>query len=246
MKKRITVFVVFIMAMVLCLALTGCGQNTNKQGATTNESHPGENFDTGDSSIMDGTNNPGDIVQSDDDSYADDAAKDRDDSNGNDSANSSDANRNADGTYSWQVGGTTITTKINVMDYIDGNVWRANEMASALGWDPFAMKIDGSYNVSMKSKKPANYRSNGLVIYYSEAGSTCNGFSGHIQGEGGYLTFAVSFGANGDYLYRMNDADFYWTIDGIVCFAYAMENMPSNNDPFSGVLNGSNSSYSIQ
>ena len=244
MKKRITVFVVLIMAMVLCLAITGCGQKTDKQDATTNDSHPGENFDTGDSSIMDGTNNPGGIIQSDDDSYADDAAKDREDSGSNDSTNSSDANRNADGTYSWQVGGTTITTKINVMDYIDGNVWRANEMASALGWDPIAMKIDGSYDVSMKSKKPANYRSNGLLIYYSDAGSTCNGISGHIQG--GDLTFDISFGANGDYSYRMNDADFYWTIDEIVCFAYAMENMPINNDPFSGVLNGSNSSYSIQ
>ena len=97
MKKRITVFVVFIMTMVFCLALTGCGQNTNKQDATTNESHPGENFDTGDSSIMDGTNNPGGIVQSDDDSYADDAAKDREDSSTNNDDNS-DTNRNADGT----------------------------------------------------------------------------------------------------------------------------------------------------
>lgn len=244
MKKRIAVFVVLIMAMVLCLAFTGCGQNTNKQDATTNDSHPSENFDTGDSSIMDGTNNPGGIVQSDDDSYADDAAKDREDSNANDDA-SNGANRNADGTYSWQIGGSTITTKINVMDYIDGNVWRANEMASALGWNPIAMKIDGSYDVSMKSKKPANFKSNGLLIYYSDAGSKCNGISGHI--EGGDLTFDISFGTNsGDYSYRMNDADFYWTIEEIVCFAYAMEKMPNNNDPFSGVLNGSSSSYSLQ
>ena len=84
MKKRIAVFVVLIMTMVLCLALTGCGQNTNKQDATTSENHPGENFDTGDSSIMDGTNNPGGIVQSDDDSYADDAAKDRENEGNND------------------------------------------------------------------------------------------------------------------------------------------------------------------
>ena len=58
MKKRITVFVVLIMAMVLCLALTGCGQKTDKQEATTTNDRPGESFDTGDSSIMDGTNNP--------------------------------------------------------------------------------------------------------------------------------------------------------------------------------------------
>ena len=134
MKKRIT-FVVFIMAMVLCLALTGCGQNTNKQDATTNESHPGENFDTGDSSIMDGTNNPGGIVQSDDDSYADDAAKDREDSSTNNDDNS-DTNRNADGTYSWQVGGQTLTTKINVRDYIHDGSWDIKAMSEVLGYSP--------------------------------------------------------------------------------------------------------------
>lgn len=47
MKKRITVFVVLIMTMVLCLALTGCGQKTDKQEATTTNDRPGENFDTG-------------------------------------------------------------------------------------------------------------------------------------------------------------------------------------------------------
>ena len=135
MKKRITVFVVFIMTMVFCLALTGCGQNTNKQDATTNESHPGENFDTGDSSIMDGTNNPGGIVQSDDDSYADDAAKDREDSSTNNDDNS-DTNRNADGTYSWQVGGQTLTTKINVRDYIHDGSWDIKAMSEVLGYSP--------------------------------------------------------------------------------------------------------------
>ena len=104
MKKRIAVFVVLIMTMVLCLALTGCGQNTNKQDATTSDNHPGENFDTGDSSIMDGTNNPGGIVQTDDDSYADDAAKDRENESTTGDTNNG-ANGNADGTYSWQVNG---------------------------------------------------------------------------------------------------------------------------------------------
>ena len=153
-------------------------------------------------------------------------------------------NENTDSTSNCQVNGVTITMKINVMDYIDGNVWHANEMAAVLGWDPIAMNIDGSYNVSMKSKKPACYKSNGLLIYYSDAGSRCNGMSGHI--EGGDMTFSISVSANGDYSYRMNDADFYWTMEEIICFAYAMENMPNNNDPFPNVLNGSRSSYVIE
>ena len=195
--------------------------------------------DAGASSIMDATNNPGVIVQTDDDTYAVDAAKDRENEGTNDNANG-----NTSGTYSWQVNGVTITTRINVMDYVDGNVWHANEMAAALGWDPIAMKIDGSYNVSMKSKKPACYKSNGLLIYYSNAGSRCNGISGHI--EGGDMTFDIAVGGNGGYSYRMNDADFYWTMEEIVCFAYTMENMPNNNDPFANVLNGSRSSYVIE
>ena len=211
--------------------------NDNDSGYDMNDN------DASASSIMDATNNPGGIVQTDDDTYADDAAKDRENEGSNDGTNN-DANRNTDGTYSWQVNGVTITTRINVMDYVDGNVWNANEMAAALGWDPIAMKIDGSYNVSMKSKKPACYKSNGLLIYYSNAGSRCNGISGHI--EGGDMTFDIAVGGNGGYSYRMNDADFYWTMEEIVCFAYAMENMPNNNDPFANVLNGSRSSYVIE
>ena len=202
----------------------GCGMTGNDAGA---------------SSTMDATNNPSGIVQTDDDTYADDAAKDRENEGTNDNANG-----NTSGTYSWQSNGVTITTRINVMDYIDGNVWHANETAAALGWDPIAMNINGSYNVSMKSKKPANFKTNGLIIYYSQAGSRCNGISGHI--EGGDMTFGIAVGGNGDYSYRMNDADFYWTMEEIVCFAYAMENMPNNNDPFTNVLNGSRSSYVIE
>ena len=90
-----------------------------------------------------------------------------------------------------------------------------------------------------------SYKSNGLLIYYSEEGSKCNGISGFIEGEN--LTFNIAARIeNGDYSYRMNDADFYWTIEEIVCFAYAMENMPNNSDPFAGILNGSNSSYSLE
>ena len=236
MKKRITVFVVFIMAMVLCLALTGCGQNTNKQDATTNDSHPGENFDTGDSSIMDGTNNPGGIIQSDDDSYADDAAKDREDSGSNDSANSSDANRNADGTYSWQVGGTTITTKINVMDYIDGNVWHVNDMATALGWDK---------NKRANSPKPMTFQPDDTYdayINFSDGSDHCSAII--IKGnDRSPITVSLPPRASGDYTF--NTQDYTMSFEGIVIFAYTCEYLTDNpsGNPYDGVLSGSGGSY---
>ena len=236
MKKRITVFVVLIMAMVLCLALTGCGQNTNKQDATTNDSHPGENFDTGDSSIMDGTNNPGGIIQSDDDSYADDAAKDREDTSVNDNANST-ANKNADGTYSWQIGGSTITTKINVMDYIDGNVWHVNDMATALGWDK---------NKRADSPKPMTFQPDDtydVYINFSDGGDHCNAII--IKGNNrSPISLALPPRTSGDYTF--NTQDYTMSFEGIVVFAYTCEYLTDNHtgNPFDGVLSGSGDSYS--
>jgi len=217
-----------VILIVLGLILTGCA-GINKP--TKGEESPKE------VAAQQETKEP---VQSEETEPASESAE-----NSTDESNTSNDNtaQDAGGNHTWQIGGNTLTTKIDVMDYIDGNVWYANEMAAALGWDPIAMKIDGSYDVSTKSKKPANFKSNGLIIYYSDAGSKCNGVTGYI--EGGNLTFNISVGANGDYSYRMNDADFCWTIEEIVCFAYAMENMTNRNDPFVNVLNGSNSSYVI-
>ena len=222
MKKTIALLIA--LTMVLCLALTGCGQNADR---------PGDDFDTGDSGIMEGTNNS-------------DGAENE--NNGNDESvpdggaiesepgDEGSTNQNPNGSYTWQVGNYTLTTKINVMDYIDGDIFRANEMAAALGWDPIAAKTDGSYQASMSAKRPAYYESNGMLIYYSRAESQCNGIFGFIKGVD--RTFTVSARIDiGDYIYRMNDADLYWTIEEIVCFACSLENTSTENtDPFSDLL----------
>lgn len=237
MKKRIT-FVVFIMAMVLCLALTGCGQNTNKQDATTNESHPGENFDTGDSSIMDGTNNPGGIVQSDDDSYADDAAKDREDSSTNNDDNS-DTNRNADGTYSWQVGGQTLTTKINVRDYIHGGSWDIKAMSEVLGYSPVEAYgiVDtthylnsGSPIVDIDFEAINSFYGDFYVMTYASKDSE------------NILSYCVRCGHSGEE-YNFGSGDIKVPFELIVAYAYACEhlNEDASTDPFAGVIPGGDS-----
>lgn len=94
------------------MPLTGCGQNTDNR--------PGENFDTGDSSIMDGTNNPEGTTQPNDSSET--------------SENSTE--NNTSDSYSWQVGGQTLTTKINVRDYIHDGSWDIKAMSEVLGYSP--------------------------------------------------------------------------------------------------------------
>ncbi len=215
MKKRITVFVVLIMAMVLCLALTGCGQNTNKQDATTNDSHPGENFDTGDSSIMDGTNNPGGITQSDDDS-----------SNG--------TNGNADGTYSWQVGGQTHTTKINVRDYIHGGSWDIKAMSEVLGYSPIEAygRVDTRHYLNSGSP---------IVDINFEA---INSFYGDFyvttyvsKDSENILSYDVRCGHSGEE-YNFGSSDIKVPFELIVAYAYACEhlNEDASTDPFAGVI----------
>lgn len=220
MKKRITVFVVLIMAMVLCLALTGCGQNTNKQDATTNDSHPGENFDTGDSSIMDGTNNPGSITQSDDDS-----------SNG--------ANGNADGTYSWQVGGQTLTTKINVRDYIHGGSWDIKAMSEVLGYSPVEAYgiVDtthylnsGSPIVDIDFEAINSFYGDFYVMTYASKDSE------------NILSYIVRCGHSGEE-YNFGSGDIKVPFELIVAYAYACEhlNEDASTDPFAGVIPGGDS-----
>lgn len=220
MKKRITVFVVLIMAMVLCLALTGCGQKTDKQDATTNDSHPGENFDTGDSSIMDGTNNPGSITQSDDDS-----------SNG--------ANGNADGTYSWQVGGQTLTTKINVRDYIHDGSWDIKAMSEVLGYSPVEAygRVDtthylnsGSPIVDIDFEAMNSFYDDFYVMTYASKDSE------------DILSYDVRCGHSGEE-YNFGSGDIKVPFELIVAYAYACEhlNEDASTDPFAGVIPGGDS-----
>ena len=115
MRKRITVFVVLM--MVLCLALTGCGQNTNRTdegignkvedgvgaGDDTGRSEsPGEDFVTGDSVIMDGSNNPNGTTPDSNLSKVDNKNPQQD----------------SNGMYIYNVQGHEIKLSVNIMDYI--------------------------------------------------------------------------------------------------------------------------------
>ncbi len=170
--------------------------------------YPGFDFDTGDSGIMDGSNN-----------------------------GTQNGSQNADGTYTWQVGKYTLTTRINIMDYIDGDVWRANEMAIAMGWNPIG--IDG--NVNRNVEKPSMFATDSLVLRYSINTSTsyCTGLIGHNRGENRVDVFNLLSPVDyGDHRYSMNGGKIKWTFETIVCFAYAAEQLPNNptTNPFDSVF----------
>ena len=189
------------------------------------------------SSIMDATNNPGGIVQTDDDTYADDAAKDRENEGSNDGTNN-DANRNTDGTYSWQVNGVTITTRINVMDYIDGNVWHVNDMATALGWDK---------NKRANSPQPMTFQPDDtydIYINFSDASDHCGAII--IEGNNKKpISIVLPSRAADDYTF--NDQDYTMPFEGIVIFAYTCERLTVDPscDPYYGVFNGSSGDYRL-
>lgn len=221
MKKRIAVFVVLIMAMVLCLALTGCGQNTDNR--------PGENFDTGDSSIMDGTNNPEGTTQS------------------NDSSETSEDNteNNTSDSYSWQVGGQNLTTKINVRDYIHDGSWDIKAMSEVLGYSPVEAygRVDtrhylngGSPIADINFAAKDNFYGNFYVMTYASKDSE------------NILSYSVRCGHSSEE-YNFGSSDIKISFDLIVAYAYACEhlNEDASVDPFAGVIPGgdSNNGYTL-
>ena len=134
-----------------------------------------------------------------------------------------------DGKYTWQVGLYTLSTRINVMDYIDGTVWRVNDMAAALGWDknsrsgvakPMTFQMSDSYDV---------------YINFSDAQDHCGAII--VKGDARKpVTAALPVRAAGDYTF--NDKDFTMSFEGIVIFAYTCEFLSENpqGNPYEGVL----------
>ena len=144
---------------------------------------------------------------------------------------------NRTGKYSWQVGQYTLTTDINIMDYIEGVNWNANQMAEALGWKALAVKEDGTIAPSTTATQPYRYTADKLFLMYSAGAERLNYFTIH-DGENAAVVLAFGTPLEGrDFSYRMNASDHYVTFELIVCFAYALENMASPaDDPFADII----------
>ena len=151
---------------------------------------------------------------------------------------------NTDKLYTWKVGNYTLETKTNVMDYIEGDVWKANEMATALGWNPMAYSGNGTgvdnsdnYKIAPNAKNPAYFLNGNVFIRQGSASPICNNFSVHIKGERQICVIAAASNY-GEYKYKENGGTTKWSLEEIICFAYACENISSDNteNPFEGIL----------
>lgn len=149
------------------------------------------------------------------------------------------------GPYKWEVGKYTLETKTDIMKYIDGDVWNANELAMSLGWDPYSYHIsaDGrvdnsdNYRLNPKAKVPAYYLNKNIFIRLN-AGDNTNYFSVWKKGEGNLYTVQAeqSFG---EMKYKINSYDKkLFTKEAIIIFTYALENTDPDklNNPFEDIL----------
>ena len=112
MKKSIALLI--ILTMVLGLALAGCDTPDVSDSSTTNQNTAASNdnssddFDTGDSTIMDGTNNP--------DGDKEEAPQE---GNGDSNIDNKNPQQDADGMYVYNVQGHEIKLSFNIWDYIN-------------------------------------------------------------------------------------------------------------------------------
>ena len=126
-----------------------------------------------------------------------------------------------DGMYEWTVGNKTLKTKINVMNYIDGKVWKVNEMAKELGWDK---------NKRSTSSKPMTFQKDDKYDFYinfSDGSDHCGAII--IKGDNRKPEILYLPQRDSDD-YTFNDNDYTMSFEGIVSFAYACEQLTANPD----------------
>lgn len=133
-----------------------------------------------------------------------------------------------DGMYEWTVGNKTLRTKINVMNYIDGKVWKVNDMAKDLGWDK---------NKRSNLSKPMTFQKDDtydVYINFSDGSDHCGAII--IKGDNRKPIILYLPQRDSDD-YTFNDNDFTMSFEGIVSFAYACEQLTENpnSNPFDGL-----------
>ena len=211
--KRITIFVVLVMAMVLCLALTGCGQNTDKQepsnsAATSDDGGKGEVTNT---------------------------EPTKDTASNSSSVDNFNPKRDASGLYVYDVQGHEIRTRTNVWDYIgtvkvDGvpyeNYFKLYRLAEDLGYDEM-YNLDGLYK---------HVLDDGRYFYSGFQHDGSSGESNITSGIRNADNSIISSGVlrvspyNSSAMeYRYNIGDYKINLDMIILCTYSMEYYADGN-----------------
>lgn len=236
MKKRIIVFVVF---SLLCFALVGCAQRDDEAKGSADDAYESSQTAGGNAS----SDNDADLSDATDLPETNES-EDIGDVDGTSGADGGGYTRNADGSYTWQVGYYELTTTINVWDYIDGDVWNANDMLAAIGWEPHGHSVGSVPEVDYDVVDPSYYTYDNIMLKYSSYAPDSNpkrnsGIHAMVKGTGEILFFVTTAIDYGEHCYLMNGADAksVWSLEGIVCFAYGAEQLKeSREDPFDGIF----------
>ena len=236
MKKRIAIFVV--LAMVLCLALTGCGQSDKRTEGTGNVVENGRDdgfdFDTGDSSIMDGTNNPSgdseDYPLGNDESIPDGGAE-------------WEATHGGDKSYS--VVGYTITLRTDLDDYIDGNFFLFDKLATDLGWRPRTPENAGNPDLMRYFYGDNNEYEVGFDSPLKQYYCHIYGSNGATDSSGRFRFSEGSIDSHGPTYWVNRGGTMYTNYDQIVLLTYLLENTreAQNSDDLSAGLPTSGDLY---
>ena len=228
MKKRIAIFVV--LAMVLCLALTGCGQRTEMDSIGNAEGGGASDFvNRNDGLAEDGSTTNGEWEAEPEEGYSgtvwdimgDDAPIDRPDSDSNNT-----------GSYSYEVVGHTLVLNTNLNEYINGDVFLFNKLATDFGWH---------------SRRPEDAGKADLMRYfYGDDNELEVGFNSpsdnlylqlnadnEITGATAYFTYAKSSILSAEKLYIVNPGGaMSISFEQVVLVVYLFENIPEATEGF--------------
>ncbi len=130
------------------------------------------------------------------------------------------------------------------MKYIDGNIWKDNELAISLGWNPYSLylsndgKTEQNYKVSQNAKAPAYYLKGNVSMQFNYSGTNTNFLFVWLKSERRLYTILAEQ-SYGDKKYLLNGSDKHlFSFESIVIFTYAMEKTDPNslNNPFENIL----------
>ena len=215
MKKRIIVFVVF---SLLCFALVGCAQRNDEAKGSADDAYESSQTAGGNAS----SDNDADLSDATDLPETNES-EDIGDVDGTNGADGGGYTRNADGSYTWQVGYYELTTTINVWDYIDGDVWDVQRMASDLGYEP----IETPYYVSILRYKNSTTPQADFELVQKDY---CNCIRFNKADDSQLTGFNVAYERDYEREYHIGRLDEMISFDLIVACAYTCEKL--NVDPY--------------
>ena len=209
MKKGI--FISIALLMILCLALSGCGQ----RGSNTNDSSNHATSQNEESTTVDNTD-----VETEEPTETETETE-------------TNPSNSDSGMYTYELhGGIAISCKTNVWDYIDGNSFDFRAMAHDLGF------IDDLNDMPECHGFSNEFNGQTVVIGFAEDENPdlSNPYYKYVAitaYDGGVRELAVKYYFDDNNFYTINGSGPKLSFDAIPIVAYALENFSSDNkDPY--------------